>query len=304
MPASSGAAFRCSSTSAPCRCEVRVRWSALTQLALKLSGARCGIVLGYHQSPELGAFEFDDHRRSLSMDDREVLDPRTTPCAHGDNPRHTGSRRADAPKLGPRIFDIAHLSHSGERYANVSVKSLDLLDPGEIQYELVALDRESRHGRDTTSSVVIRTLRANPNLMPIPRPSPCRSRVGADRRWRQRPVPPLLISTAAVLAPFLSARARGLHVPFVVIELGLGIVMGPYVLNLIHPNDLVTGLSEMGLTVLMFLAGYELDLRRFGSSPLSLALVGWIISLGLALGLAFILVRPDWPSIPSSWAWL
>jgi Kef-type K+ transport system membrane component KefB len=100
----------------------------------------------------------------------------------------------------------------------------------------------------------------------------------------------VLIAAAAVLAPIISHQTRGLRVPTVVIELGLGILIGPYVLKLVHPNSLVSALSDMGLTFLMFLAGYELDLNRVKGQPLRLATLGWLISLALALGLAFALV--------------
>jgi Kef-type K+ transport system membrane component KefB len=46
----------------------------------------------------------------------------------------------------------------------------------------------------------------------------------------------------------------------------------------------------MGLTFLMFLAGFELDLNRVKGQPLRLASLGWLLSLALALGFAFALV--------------
>lgn len=100
----------------------------------------------------------------------------------------------------------------------------------------------------------------------------------------------VLIAIAAVLAPILADQSRGLRIPSVVIEIVLGIILGPYVLNLAHPNDVVRALSDLGLTFLMFLTGYELDLDRVKGRPLRLGVLGWILSLALALGLAFILV--------------
>jgi Kef-type K+ transport system membrane component KefB len=100
----------------------------------------------------------------------------------------------------------------------------------------------------------------------------------------------VLIAVAAVLGPIIAELTRGLRIPSVVIELSLGIVMGPYVLHLVHLNGLVTALSDMGLTFLMFLAGFELELDRLRGPPIRLAVVGWLMSLALALGIAFILV--------------
>ncbi len=100
----------------------------------------------------------------------------------------------------------------------------------------------------------------------------------------------VLIAIAAILAPILAEQSRGLRIPSVVLEIVLGIVMGPYVLKLVHPNVLISGLSDMGLTFLMFLAGLEVDPNRVKGRPIRLATTGWLISLALALGLGFALV--------------
>lgn len=101
----------------------------------------------------------------------------------------------------------------------------------------------------------------------------------------------LLIAVAAVLAPIIAEQSRGLRIPTVVVELLLGIVLGRYVLNIAHPNDVVRALSDLGLSFLMFMAGYELDLQRVKGRPLTLGAVGWLTSLAVALGIAFALVR-------------
>jgi Kef-type K+ transport system membrane component KefB len=100
----------------------------------------------------------------------------------------------------------------------------------------------------------------------------------------------VLIAVAAVLAPIIAEQSRSLRVPSVVIELGLGILLGPYVFDLAHPGSLVTALADMGLSFLMFMAGFELDLARLRGRPLTLGALGWAISLGLALGFGFALV--------------
>jgi Kef-type K+ transport system membrane component KefB len=100
----------------------------------------------------------------------------------------------------------------------------------------------------------------------------------------------VLITLAATLAPLLAEQTRGFRIPSVVIELLLGILLGPFVLNLAHPNGVVSALSDMGLTFLMFLAGYELDLKRLKGRPIRLAALGWLASLAIALAIAFALV--------------
>ncbi len=100
----------------------------------------------------------------------------------------------------------------------------------------------------------------------------------------------VLVALAAVLAPIISEQSRALRLPAIVIEIGLGIVLGPYVLNLAHPGTVVDYLADMGLTYLMFLVGFELDLGRVRGRPLGLAGLSWLISLVLALAVAGALV--------------
>jgi Kef-type K+ transport system membrane component KefB len=100
----------------------------------------------------------------------------------------------------------------------------------------------------------------------------------------------VLIAIAAVLAPIISELTSRLAIPEIVIQIGLGILIGPYVFNLAHVGSVVTGLSDLGLTYLIFLAGYELDLQKIRGTPLRLATGGWAISLAIGLGAAFALV--------------
>jgi Kef-type K+ transport system membrane component KefB len=100
----------------------------------------------------------------------------------------------------------------------------------------------------------------------------------------------VLIAIAAVLAPILSELSGRLAIPEIVIQIVLGILIGPYVLNLAHLDSVVTGLSDLGLTFLIFLAGYELDLDKIRGRPLKLAAAGWGVSLVIGLAAAFALV--------------
>ncbi|HEV3280818.1 MAG TPA: cation:proton antiporter [Acidimicrobiales bacterium] len=100
----------------------------------------------------------------------------------------------------------------------------------------------------------------------------------------------VLIALAAVLAPILSELSGPFAIPEIVIQIGFGILIGPYVLHLTHPSTIVTGLSDLGLTYLIFLAGFELDLKKIRGSPLRLACMGWGISLVIGLSAAFALV--------------
>jgi Kef-type K+ transport system membrane component KefB len=100
----------------------------------------------------------------------------------------------------------------------------------------------------------------------------------------------VLIGVVAVAAPILSELTGKLAVPDVVIEILLGIIIGPAVLAIAHPDSVVTAFSDMGLSYLMFLAGFELDLARIRGRSLELAGIGWALSLGLAFLVALVLV--------------
>lgn len=100
----------------------------------------------------------------------------------------------------------------------------------------------------------------------------------------------LVIAVVAVLAPALAYLLRRLRIPSVVIEIGLGIIVGPAVLGLAHTDEFINGFADLGLTFLMFLAGYEIELSRIKGKPLNRATTGWFISLVLGLALAYPLV--------------
>ncbi len=100
----------------------------------------------------------------------------------------------------------------------------------------------------------------------------------------------VLIAVAAVLSPILSELTGRVAIPEIVIQIGFGILTGPYVFDLAHQSTIVTGLSDLGLTFLIFLAGFELDLEKIRGSPLRLAGAGWALSLAIGLGAAFVLV--------------
>jgi Kef-type K+ transport system membrane component KefB len=100
----------------------------------------------------------------------------------------------------------------------------------------------------------------------------------------------LAIVAAAAVAGTLAVTitARGIVVPVVVVELLLGVLLGPQLLGL-QVTQLVTFFSDLGLGLLFFFAGYEIDLRRIEGQPLRLAVLGWGISLLLAYSIGGVL---------------
>ncbi len=85
------------------------------------------------------------------------------------------------------------------------------------------------------------------------------------------------------------AGARNLFIPLVVLELVLGVVIGPQVLNIAHVNGFTSFFADLGLGMLFFFAGYEIDIERIRGRPLRLGSLGWAMSLAIAYSLGGIL---------------
>jgi Kef-type K+ transport system membrane component KefB len=88
---------------------------------------------------------------------------------------------------------------------------------------------------------------------------------------------------AAVLAPLLGEIPLGFKVPVVVLEVVLGIVIGPHVLGLVHFDGFVATMFTFGMATTLFMAGMELDFGEIKGRPLSLAVRGWGVSLLLGV---------------------
>jgi Kef-type K+ transport system membrane component KefB len=100
----------------------------------------------------------------------------------------------------------------------------------------------------------------------------------------------IVVATAAVAATAVTFGGRRIFVPVVVLELVLGIVIGPDVLDISQPDSFITFFANLGLGMLFFFAGYEIDFERIRGQPLRLALIGWALSLALAYALGGLLV--------------
>ncbi len=96
----------------------------------------------------------------------------------------------------------------------------------------------------------------------------------------------VVITALAAAAPIVADLVPRPTPPLVVVEIVLGILVGPAVLGLAHVTPLADLLSQFGLAFLFFLAGFELEPERVRGAPARLATVTWLISLALAFGIA------------------
>lgn len=101
----------------------------------------------------------------------------------------------------------------------------------------------------------------------------------------------LLIPALAVLAPILSrAVSRWVRVPIAVFELGLGILIGPALLGLVGANATIDVFAQLGLAMLFFMAGSEIDVTALTGRTGRRAVGGWLLGLAAALIGALVLL--------------
>ena len=94
-----------------------------------------------------------------------------------------------------------------------------------------------------------------------------------------------IVLIAAIAATTVAIVPRGMAPPVVVLELILGILIGPEVLGLAHSSDFIDFFSNLGLGMLFYFAGYEIDFERIKGAPLKLGALGWALSVGIAYGI-------------------
>jgi len=96
------------------------------------------------------------------------------------------------------------------------------------------------------------------------------------------------ILVIAVAAPLLAAALPKVRIPAVVLEIVLGIVVGPHGIDWLRPDLAVQVVALLGLAMLLFLAGLEVDVRAWRGGLLWIILAGYGCSLaiGYAAGLA------------------
>ncbi|MDY4760667.1 cation:proton antiporter [Streptococcus thoraltensis] len=89
----------------------------------------------------------------------------------------------------------------------------------------------------------------------------------------------VIILVASLLAGAVSSR---LNIPAVVGQLLIGIVIGPPILGLVHNGEILHFLSELGVILLMFMAGLEADfslLKKYLKPSLLVAITGVVVPL-------------------------
>jgi Kef-type K+ transport system membrane component KefB len=93
----------------------------------------------------------------------------------------------------------------------------------------------------------------------------------------------LIVAIAAFAVPLLLALTPARRLPAIVLEIVIGIVIGPSVLGWVNIDLPISILSVLGLAFLLFLAGLEVELERLRGRLLVIVGLAFLTSLGLAL---------------------
>src|SRR3989442_11487399 len=101
-----------------------------------------------------------------------------------------------------------------------------------------------------------------------------------------------VVAAVAVVAP-LAVSFSGLRLPAIVVEILLGIAVGPQLLGWATVDEPVTVLSRIGLAFLLLLAGLEIDFARLRGRVLRLTSLSFVVSFGLALVVGYGLRATD-----------
>ena len=94
---------------------------------------------------------------------------------------------------------------------------------------------------------------------------------------------------AIAIAAAVPALLPRLAIPGVVIEIMLGALLGPPGLGVIQVGPVVSLMADLGLALLFFMAGFEVDPAVLRGRPMRLAVLGWLASAGIGAAAAFLL---------------
>jgi len=95
----------------------------------------------------------------------------------------------------------------------------------------------------------------------------------------------LIVAAIAFVVPLGLSLVPALRIPSVVIEIAVGIVIGPAVLGLAEVDVPLQVMALLGLAFLLLLAGLEIDLDRLRGARLRSAAIGFVVSVAIALGI-------------------
>lgn len=99
----------------------------------------------------------------------------------------------------------------------------------------------------------------------------------------------LIVVAVAFAVPFVLGLFPRVRVPSTVLEIVVGIAIGPAVLKVVEPDEAIETISVIGLAFLLFLSGLEIDFKRLRGHPLRVTGAGFVVSFGVAIAISLLL---------------
>jgi Kef-type K+ transport system membrane component KefB len=93
----------------------------------------------------------------------------------------------------------------------------------------------------------------------------------------------LIVVAVGLLAPLTLGFFPRVRLPAIVLEIMLGILIGPSGLGWVKPDAPVTILALVGLAFLLFLSGLEIDVDRLRGRIVKLTALGFAVSFAIAI---------------------
>jgi Kef-type K+ transport system membrane component KefB len=100
----------------------------------------------------------------------------------------------------------------------------------------------------------------------------------------------LIVLSAATAAIAVAVLPKRLAPPVVVLELLFGILIGPHGFDLASTDEFSLFFANLGLGMLFYFAGYEINFERIRGAPLRLGARGWLLSVAIAYAIGGVLV--------------
>ncbi|MDP9220540.1 MAG: cation:proton antiporter [Actinomycetota bacterium] len=105
----------------------------------------------------------------------------------------------------------------------------------------------------------------------------------------------VVVLAVAAAVPLLRGLVPRLPLPGPLLELLAGIALGPTGFGWVHVDPLVSAVAVVGMAFLLFLAGFEVDVRGLAGPDGKLAGRGLVMSVVLAGLAALVLLAVGWP---------
>ena len=96
-----------------------------------------------------------------------------------------------------------------------------------------------------------------------------------------------LVALVGFAVPLVLGLVPALRLPSVVLEIVVGILIGPSVLHWVTVDQPLAIVSLIGLAFLLFLSGLELDLDRLRGRVLRVTGLAFLLSFAIALGVGY-----------------